>query len=131
MLWQYSPSSVQSAGYRSLGLCERFMPRSLKLQKISAARSLHRRNQHGYMMITLMLAFALVSLALLAALPDIARQIQRDREEELCHRGDQYMRAIQHYYRTLGRYPTRIEDLENTNNVRYLRKRYTDPMSRD
>jgi hypothetical protein len=83
------------------------------------------------MMITLMLAFALVSLALLAALPDIARQIQRDREEELCHRGDQYMRAIQHYYRTLGRYPTRIEDLENTNNVRYLRKRYTDPMSRD
>lgn len=68
---------------------------------------------------------------MLAAVPYWKQQIQRDREEELIHRGTMYMRAIQHYYVRLGRYPTRIEDLENTNNVRYLRKRYKDPMSWD
>lgn len=83
------------------------------------------------MMITLTLALALIALALMAVLPEIVQQIKRDREEELRHRGTAYMRAIQHYYKKLGRYPTRIEELENTNNIRYLRKRYTDPMNRD
>jgi type II secretory pathway pseudopilin PulG len=130
ILRQCSQSSFKS--YVSFtGFCERVMPRSFTSQKISTAKLRHRGKQYGYILITLMLTLALMGLALLAVLPNIARQIQRDREEELCHRGDQYMRAIQHYYRRLGRYPTRIEDLENTNNVRYLRKRYKDPMSRD
>jgi type II secretory pathway pseudopilin PulG len=78
-----------------------------------------------------MLAFALVAVALLAVLPNIKQQIQREREEELCHRGTAYMRAIRLYYKKFGKYPTRVEDLENTNNIRFLRKRYTDPMTRD
>ena len=41
------------------------------------------------------------------------------------------MRAIQYFYRAFGRYPSRIEDLENTNNFRSLRKRYTDPLNVD
>jgi type II secretory pathway pseudopilin PulG len=82
-------------------------------------------------LITLMLALALVMIALLAALPDLKQQIRRDREEELRHRGTAYMRAIQHFYRKFGRYPSRVEELENTNNIRFLRKHYTDPMSRD
>ena len=64
------------------------------------------------MMITLMLALAMITFALAVVLPDITQQIRRDREEEMMHRGTAYMRAIQHYYRKLGRYPTRIEDLE-------------------
>ena len=83
------------------------------------------------MLITLVLALALITIALLTVLPEIGQQIRRDREEEMRHRGTAYMRAIQHYYRRLGRYPSRIEDLENTNNVRFLRKRYKDPLSRD
>jgi type II secretory pathway pseudopilin PulG len=87
--------------------------------------------QRGYMMITLMLALAMITFALAVVLPDITQQIRRDREEEMMHRGTAYMRAIQHYYRKLGRYPMKIEDLENTNNVRFLRKRYTDPLNID
>jgi type II secretory pathway pseudopilin PulG len=87
--------------------------------------------QRGYMMITLMLTIALLTIAGLAALPMIRQQIQRDREEEMIHRGTAYMRAIQHFYKKLGRYPTRVEELEDTNNIRYLRKRYTDPLSID
>ncbi len=82
-------------------------------------------------MITLMLAFALIAIAMLAVLPAIKQQIQRDREEELIHRGTAYMRAIQHFYKKFGRYPTRVEELENTNNIRFLRKRYTDPVNLD
>jgi len=87
--------------------------------------------QRGYMLITLMLALALIAMALLTVLPKIDQQIRRDREEEMRHRGTAYMRAIQHFYKKFGRYPMRVEELENTNNVRFLRKRYTDPMNID
>ncbi|HSZ63543.1 MAG TPA: type II secretion system protein [Terriglobales bacterium] len=87
--------------------------------------------QRGYMMITLMLALALIMIGLLAVLPEVKQQIVRDREDELRHRGTAYMRAIQHFYKKFGRYPTRVEELENTNNLRFLRKRYTDPVNID
>jgi type II secretory pathway pseudopilin PulG len=90
-----------------------------------------RTRQRGYIMITLMLTIALIAIALLAVLPEIKQQIKRDREEEMVHRGTAYMRAIQHFYKKFGRYPARIEELENTNNIRFLRKRYKDPLNHD
>jgi type II secretory pathway pseudopilin PulG len=87
--------------------------------------------QSGYMLITLMLMVSLAALALLAILPDKALQIKRDQEEEMCHRGTEYMRAIQHFYKKFGRYPTRVEELENTNNMRFIRKRFKDPLMHD
>jgi hypothetical protein len=90
-----------------------------------------REAQRGYMLISLMLMFALMAIALLAVLPDMVQQIKRDREEEMCRRGTQYMRAVQRFYRKLGRYPSRVEDLESTNNMRFLRKRYKDPLMKD
>jgi len=65
------------------------------------------------------------------AVRKIEFQVKRDREEELIHRGVQYSRAVRRYFKKFGRYPTRIEDLESTNNMRFLRKRYKDPMNRD
>lgn len=100
---------------------KKFMQRHRKLQNC----------QRGYILITLMLVFALIAIGLLAILPNLKHEIQRDNELELQHRGTMYMRAIQHYYKKLGRYPNKIEDLENTNNIRFLRRRYKDPMSRD
>ncbi len=105
------------------------MRRGLKLRNYKTAKL--QNPQRGYMLITLMLAVALIMIGLLAVLPDIKQQAQRDREEELRHRGSAYMRAIQHFYKKFNRYPSRIEELEITNNVRFLRKRYTDPMSWD
>ena len=90
-----------------------------------------RRNDRsrGYILITLMLFMTLLTMAALAVLPEIVQQIQRDREEEMVHRGTEYMRAIKKYYKKFGRYPTRIEELENTNQQRFLRKRYKDPLA--
>lgn len=86
-------------------------------------------SQRGYILITLMLFVALLAIAAVAVLPKMAFQIKRDREEEMIHRAVAYSRAIKRYYKKFGRYPSRIEELENTNNVRFLRKRYQDPIT--
>jgi type II secretory pathway pseudopilin PulG len=84
----------------------------------------------GYILITLMLFITLLAMAAVAVLPEIVHQIQRDREEEMIHRAVGYSRAIRKYYKKFGRYPSRIEELENTNQQRFLRKRYQDPITR-
>lgn len=94
-------------------------------------RKLQMAGDGGYMLISLMLIFALMAVALLAVLPSMKQQVQRDREDELRHRGTMYMRAIQRFYKKVGRYPTSFEELEQSNHIRYLRKRYKDPMSWD
>src|SRR6202163_4811523 len=105
------------------------MRRGLKLRNYKITKL--QNPQRGYMLITLMLALALLTIPLLAVLPEIGQQIRRDREEEMRNRGTAYMRAIQHFYKKFGRYPSRLEELENTNNLRFIRKRYKDPINRD
>lgn len=80
-------------------------------------------------MMTLLLMIALMMIFTAAILPDITFEIKRDREEEMIHRGVQYSRAVRAYYKKFGRYPIKIEDLENTNQQRFLRKRYKDPLT--
>ena len=86
-----------------------------------------RQDERGYVLLILLLAMALLIIFAAAIVPTITFQIERDREEELIHRGTQYSRAIRAYYKRFGRYPGRLEDLESTNNLRFLRKRYKDP----
>lgn len=85
--------------------------------------------ESGYFMIVLLIMVALMTIAALATAPQIATQIKRDREQELVHRGAQYARAVKKFYKKFGRYPVSIEQLENTNNIRFLRKRYKDPIT--
>ena len=89
----------------------------------------HQRSQRGYILITLILFVALIAIAAVVTAPIISFQVKRDREEELIHRGVQYSRAMKHFVKKFGRYPTRIEELENTNQVRFLRRRYKDPIT--
>jgi type II secretory pathway pseudopilin PulG len=80
-------------------------------------------------MILFLVVLTMMMIALTAAAPRLAQQIKRDREIEMIHRGEQYARAIGRYYKKFGHYPGRIEDLENTNTLRFLRKRYKDPIT--
>lgn len=89
------------------------------------------RSESGYVLLALLLIVALLSIGVFTTIRKIDFQIKRDREEEMIHRGVQYSRAVRKYFKAFGRYPTRIEDLENTNNQRFLRRRYKDPMNRD
>jgi type II secretory pathway pseudopilin PulG len=88
-----------------------------------------RRSERGYILLMLMLFVTLLAIAAAALAPTVAFQVRRDREEEMIHRGVQYSRAIRRYVKKTGRYPSRLEELENTNNVRFLRKRYKDPVT--
>jgi type II secretory pathway pseudopilin PulG len=85
----------------------------------------------GYVLMAIMFFMTLWIVSLLATAPAIKAQIQRDREEEMIHRGAQYSRAIKKYFKKFGRYPTSLDQLKETNNVRFLRKEYKDPMSTD
>jgi type II secretory pathway pseudopilin PulG len=95
----------------------------------SQARRHSRKSERGWVMLTLLLAMALLIIFAAAIIPTITFEIKRDREEEMIHRGVQYSRAIRAYYKKFGRYPTKIEDLQSANNLRFLRKRYKDPLN--
>ncbi len=101
------------------------------IQFLEVMRSSKSNSQSGYVLLALLLIVALLSIGLFTTIQKIDFQIKRDREEEMIHRGVQYSRAVRKYFKAFGRYPTRIEDLENTNNQRFLRRRYKDPLNRD
>lgn len=89
----------------------------------------HGSGEKGYILLAILFALTLLIISLAAAAPSIATSIKREREIELQHRGKQYTRAIQLYFRKFGRYPNSLEQLENTNNLRFLRKKYADPLT--
>src|ERR1700720_3077408 len=90
---------------------------------------MERREEQGFMLVGLIVAIFFVLLALSVAAPKVAQQLRREREVEAVHRGNQYVRAIRLYYKKFGHYPGSIEQLEKTNNIRFLRQQYVDPMT--
>lgn len=86
-----------------------------------------KHSEDGYILIWVIFLLAVFSLWLAVAIPQAAKEIQRDRELETMERGKQYIRAIQLYYRKFHAYPPNMDALVNTNQVRFLRKKYIDP----
>jgi type II secretory pathway pseudopilin PulG len=92
-------------------------------------RSEIREGEQGFLLLGLIVAIFLILLALGVAAPRAAHELRREREVEAVRRGNAYVRAIEVYYLKMGNYPTSISQLEKTNNIRFLRKRYSDPMT--
>ncbi len=86
-------------------------------------------SEQGYIMMIAIFLLAVLVLSLAVAAPQVAKSIQRDRDLETFHRGMQYRRAVQLYYRTFHAYPPSPDALVQTNNIRFLRKRYIDPIT--
>src|SRR5215831_757735 len=90
------------------------------------------RRQKGYMLLGVMVLVTLLLVGMAAVLPRLTQQIKREKEEELIHRGEEYAMAIKRYYHAShGLYPVSLDQLESTNNMRFLRKRFKDPMTKD
>ena len=85
--------------------------------------------ESGFMLLGLIVVIFIILLSLGVAAPILARSLRRDREVEAVHRGNQYVRAIQMYYKKFGRYPGSLDQLEKSNNIRFLRQRYPDPIT--
>ena len=83
----------------------------------------------GFMLLGLIVAMAIILMVLGIAASKVAFSLRREREVESARRADQYVRAIRKFYLKNQHYPGSIEQLENTNNIRYLRKRYVDPLT--
>ena len=98
----------------------------MRFMKSNRARS----TESGYVLLAVMLTLTLMLILLSVEAPRIAQQIKRDKEEEMIHRGKDYATAVKRFvHKNGGRYPVSIEQLENTNHVRFLRKKYVDPMT--
>jgi len=88
-----------------------------------------RAGEEGYILLAVLFMVVLVLLTLSIAAPKVAADIERDREVEMVHRGKQYVRAIKLYYKKFGAYPPNMDALEKTSEIRFLRKRYKDPIT--
>ncbi|HEY3442664.1 MAG TPA: hypothetical protein VGK29_18025 [Paludibaculum sp.] len=92
-------------------------------------RRARRENERGFALLLVFAMAAAVGVMLYLEMPRVAFEHQRNKEGLLAERGEQYIRAIQLFYKKTNKYPQTIEDLESTNNIRFLRRRYKDPMT--
>src|SRR5207248_1871504 len=72
---------------------------------------------------------AVIAISLYMEIPRVAFESQRQKEQMLVERGEQYKRAIRMFFAANKRYPATIEEMESFNNRRFLRKRFRDPMT--
>jgi len=83
----------------------------------------------GYTMVTLLVFLSILVIGLLVAVPVWQTQLQRENEEELIFRGNQYVEAIRLFEKkSPGTFPKDIEDLVKK---RCLRRHFRDPMTKD
>ena len=90
-----------------------------------------REREGGFALLLVFLLAAAVAFTMYRELPRAAFESARDKEQLLLDRGNQYKRAIEVYYAVNKRYPPDLKDLEESNQKRYLRHRYKDPLTGD
>ncbi|HZB87979.1 MAG TPA: type II secretion system protein [Terracidiphilus sp.] len=101
----------------------------MKMTSQSARRAPGKPGEEGFVLVAVIFLLAILVLSLSIAIPKVKASIQRDREIETMHRGLQYARAVKLYYKKFNAYPPSVDALVKTNEIRFLRKRYTDPMT--
>jgi competence protein ComGC len=95
----------------------------------------------GYALLALMAAMTVMGILIAGYVPHLARQMQREREEEMLFRGQQIVDAIARYFQMTGRYPSSLEELvrgfvvqtpRGMRRVRFLRpSALIDPMTNE
>jgi type II secretory pathway pseudopilin PulG len=101
------------------------------------ARAMCRRSrtarQSGLVLLALLIALMLMSIALAGALDVWSLQRRREEEKQLLFAGDQYRRAIVRYYRLSRAYPASVGDLLDDTRfptlMHHLRRAYPDPIT--
>ncbi|MBB5337778.1 type II secretion system protein [Tunturiibacter gelidoferens] len=88
-----------------------------------------RHGEQGFMLVGLIVAIFIILLVLGIAAPKMAQELRREKEVEAVHRGNQYVRAIQLYYRKNNSYPGTMDALAKGTPVKYLRQEYVDPFT--
>ena len=88
-----------------------------------------RADQRGYAMAALLVSMSVMAVMMAAALPVWSHFAQREKEEELIWRGEQYRRAIMLFQRRFANtFPPTVDILVEQ---KFLRKKYKDPITND
>ena len=87
------------------------------------------QQQRGSALLIVLVFAAIIAIMLYRELPIAAFEAQRQKEELLVSRGNEYKRGVKLFVRKIGRFPSSIDELENTNRMRFLRHRFTDPLT--
>src|SRR5579863_2258663 len=90
---------------------------------------LKKNSEAGYALLLVYAMAATVAIMLYMQLPRVAFEAQREKEQLLIDRGEQYTRAVQLYVRKFNKFPADFDALNNTQNMRFLRRKYKDPMT--
>jgi hypothetical protein len=88
-----------------------------------------RNPESGYALLLIYSMAAIIGIMLYMEIPRVAFEAQRDREQLLIDRGEQYTRAVNLYVRKFNKFPADFDALQNTQNLRFLRHKYIDPMT--
>lgn len=86
-------------------------------------------SQRGSALLIVFVFAAFVAIMLYREMPVFAFEAQRQKEQLLVDRGAQYKRGVKLFYKKFGMYPASLDQLENTNRLRFLRHRYKDPLT--
>src|SRR5437016_2408233 len=87
------------------------------------------RPDAGFSLTALIFFATAASIAIAAIVPAYQMQAKRELEKELIFRGGEYTRALLKYHNKFGVWPTSIDQLLSTNNMRFIRRAYKDPMT--
>jgi len=93
------------------------------------------RIPNGFTYIALLVAIVIIGITLGSAAKSWQNLSQREKEEELLFRGNQYRLAIENYYNYQGRhqFPNSVDvllkDERSPNGKRHLRQQYKDPIT--
>jgi hypothetical protein len=100
-------ASRSSAGHRSPGEQGLATCRNEAIRGHSPTSS-----ESGFAMLLVFLMAAAIAISLYLQIPRVAFQAQRQKEQLLIERGEQYERAIQLFVKATGHYPAKLDDLE-------------------
>src|SRR3954447_16325313 len=92
-------------------------------------RSPKPNGESGSALLIVFVFAAVIAIMLYRELPVDAFEAQRQKEELLVDRGNEYARGVKLFVRKVGQYPQSFDALENTNRMRVLRRRFKDPMT--
>src|SRR5690242_10987415 len=87
------------------------------------------RDERGSALLIVFLFAAIVAIMLYKQMPDVVFEGERQKEQILMDRGHEYKIAIKRFLARNQRYPTSLDQLDNFNNQRYIRRRYKDPIT--
>jgi hypothetical protein len=89
------------------------------------------RAEQGYAFLIVVFFTTVLLISALAVSSSIRVNDQREKEEEMVWRGNQYVRGIKLFYRKNNRFPTSLDDLTKpqVGSLRFMRQSFKDPMN--